>query len=114
MAPKKPGERQRVAGALAFFEHEAAGGIVLLAAAVLALILANSPAEDLYDALLKRRSCRSAHRALAKPLLHWINDGLMAVFFLLVGLEIKRELVDRRAVDRREQARCPSSPRSAA
>jgi NhaA family Na+:H+ antiporter len=68
-------------------DSEAAGGIVLMAAAALALIVANSPlAEAYFDAL----------HAYIGPLSvsHWINDGLMAVFFLLVGLEIKREMLD--------------------
>ena len=66
---------------------EASGGIVLMAAAAVALIVANSPASDAYFGALK---------TYLGPLnlLHWINDGLMAVFFLLVGLEIKRELLD--------------------
>jgi Na+:H+ antiporter, NhaA family len=65
-----------------------------MAAAALALIVANSPASDLYDQLFKVRiSLGIAPVALEKSLLHWINDGLMAVFFFLVGLEIKRELL---------------------
>jgi len=67
-----------------FFRFEAAGGLLLIAAAALALVSANSPLADAYDAFL--------HLPLAgKPLVWWINDGLMAVFFLLVALEIKRE-----------------------
>lgn len=93
MATKKP-QTQRLAGALAFFQHEAAGGIVLLAAAVLALAMQNSPASQLYDGLLETPlSLRIGAFELDKPLLHWINDGLMAIFFFLVGLEIKRELL---------------------
>ncbi|WP_457108275.1 Na+/H+ antiporter NhaA [Methylobacterium sp. P5_C11] len=67
----------------------AGGGLVLMASAALALAVANSPLADTYFAALK------AH---VGPLsvLHWVNDGLMAVFFLLVGLEIKRELLDGR------------------
>ena len=70
-----------------FLESEAAGGIVLMGAAVLALIVANSPLSTIYFATLK---------SYVGPLNvgHWINDGLMAVFFLLVGLEIKREMLD--------------------
>jgi NhaA family Na+:H+ antiporter len=70
-----------------FLASEAAGGIVLMAAAALALVVANSPLSQAYfDAL----------HAYLGPLSvsHWINDGLMAVFFLLVGLEIKREMLD--------------------
>ena len=70
-----------------FIESEAAGGIILMAAAALALIVANSPLAETYFALLQ---------AYVGPLSvsHWINDALMAVFFLLVGLEIKREFLD--------------------
>jgi NhaA family Na+:H+ antiporter len=70
-----------------FIDSEASGGIVLMAAAALALIVANSPFADIYFAAL---------RIHVGPLNvgHWINDGLMAVFFLLVGLEIKREFID--------------------
>lgn len=70
-----------------FLDSEAAGGIVLMAAAALALIVANSPLSETYF---------SALHAYLGPLSvsHWVNDGLMAVFFLLVGLEIKREVLD--------------------
>jgi NhaA family Na+:H+ antiporter len=70
-----------------FLDGEAAGGIILMAAAALALIVANSPLAETYFAVL---------HAYLGPLSvsHWINDGLMAVFFLLVGLEIKREMLD--------------------
>ncbi|MTD94912.1 Na+/H+ antiporter NhaA [Hyphomicrobium sp. xq] len=78
----------------AFFDHEAAGGIVLVIAAVLGLVLMNSPASSLYEALLETHvPVGLAPFALDKSVLHWINDGLMAIFFFLVGLEIKRELV---------------------
>ncbi len=66
---------------------EAAGGVVLIAAAGLALAVANSPISDAYFAAL--------HAPLGGlDALHWINDGLMTLFFLLVGLEIKREMLD--------------------
>jgi len=70
-----------------FMDGEAAGGLVLMAAAAAALVIANSPWSDAYFAALA---------AYLGPLsvLHWINDGLMAVFFLLVGLEIKREVLN--------------------
>jgi NhaA family Na+:H+ antiporter len=80
--------------ALAFLRHEAAGGIVLLVAAVLALLVSNSPLAWTYDALLHTpMSVRIGTFAIDKPLLLWINDGLMAVFFFLVGLEVKREVL---------------------
>jgi Na+:H+ antiporter, NhaA family len=87
--------RQKVEGALRFLQHEAAGGIVLLIAALLALALANSPWAWLYDALLGTPVVvQVGALRLDKPLLLWINDGLMAIFFFLVGLEIKRELIE--------------------
>ncbi len=68
-------------------DNEASGGLVLMATAALALVVANSPLAPAYFGAL---------RAYIGPLSvsHWINDGLMAVFFLLVGLEIKREVLD--------------------
>jgi NhaA family Na+:H+ antiporter len=88
--------KTRLRGALAFISHhEASGGVVLLLAAIFALILANSAAASLYGALLDTHvSVQIGEFGLDKNLLHWINDGLMAVFFFLVGLEIKRELVE--------------------
>jgi Na+:H+ antiporter, NhaA family len=75
-----------------FFRLEAAGGIVLIAAAVLALICANSPLEAFYDGFRGMPvAVVFGQLNIAKPLLLWINDGLMAIFFLLVALEIKRE-----------------------
>ena len=75
-----------------FFRLEAAGGIMLIGAAVLALIFANSPLEEAYDAFREMPvQVRIGELDIAKPALLWINDGLMAVFFLLVALEIKRE-----------------------
>jgi NhaA family Na+:H+ antiporter len=78
----------------AFFQHEAAGGITLLAAAIVALLLSNSPLAWAYDALLDTPvSVRIGAFKIDKPLLLWINDGLMAVFFFLIGLEVKREVL---------------------
>jgi NhaA family Na+:H+ antiporter len=75
-----------------FLRLEAAGGIVLIAAAALALLCANSPLEGFYDGFRELPvAVVFGDLRIAKPLLLWINDGLMAVFFLLVSLEIKRE-----------------------
>ena len=76
-----------------FVQLEASGGIILMAAAALALVVANSPLTGAYQALLDMPvEIRVGPLELAKPLLLWINDGLMAIFFLLVGLEVKREI----------------------
>jgi NhaA family Na+:H+ antiporter len=78
-----------------FMDSEAASAVPLLGAAVLALVLANSPLDGSIKTLLSEKLTLSyGEIGLSKPLLLWINDGLMAVFFLLVGLEIKREVVE--------------------
>ncbi|TAJ83581.1 Na+/H+ antiporter NhaA [Reyranella sp.] len=78
-----------------FMDSEAASAVPLLGAAVLALVLANSPLDGSIKTLLSEKLTLSYGQiGLSKPLLLWINDGLMAVFFLLVGLEIKREVVE--------------------
>ncbi len=80
--------------ALDFIHHEATGGIFLVFAAILALAIANSSAAPLYESALHAPlTLGLGTLSLEKSILHWINDGLMAIFFLLVGLEIKRELV---------------------
>ncbi|HEX2273618.1 MAG TPA: Na+/H+ antiporter NhaA [Acidimicrobiales bacterium] len=77
-----------------FLRTEAAGGIVLLAAAVAALLWANSPWSESYRTLWETElSLRVGRFLLADDLRHWVNDALMALFFFVVGLEIKRELV---------------------
>ena len=76
-----------------FIQLEASSGLILMGAAVLALLIANSPISHWYQALLDvPAEIRIGPLELAKPLLLWINDGLMAIFFLLVGLEVKREI----------------------
>lgn len=78
-----------------FLKLEAAGGLMLMGAAVLAMIVANSPLAGLYDSLLAVPfSVMLGDFGLSKPVLLWINDGLMAVFFFLIGLELKRELLE--------------------
>ncbi|MCG7393561.1 Na+/H+ antiporter NhaA [Microvirga sp. ACRRW] len=70
-----------------FFDSEASGGMILMGVTVIALVLANSPVAPAYFGILKTY-------VFGLSILHWINDALMAVFFLLVGLEIKREMLD--------------------
>ncbi|WP_188009078.1 Na+/H+ antiporter NhaA [Grimontia hollisae] len=83
-----------------FMKMESAGGLVLIVAAVLAIIIANSPLQPLYDGAL--------HSYIAGlSVAHWINDGLMAIFFLLIGLEVKRELIEG-ALNTKEKAIFPA------
>jgi NhaA family Na+:H+ antiporter len=78
-----------------FLRLEAASGVLLMVAAAAALVVANSPLAGTYRALLDVPVMLSVGEfALAKPLKLWINDGLMALFFLLVGLELKREALE--------------------
>lgn len=78
-----------------FLRLEAASGILLLIAAVLAMVVENSSAKSFYDALLGVPvEIKIGEFEIAKPLLLWINDGLMAIFFFLIGLEVKREFLD--------------------
>ncbi|MEO8373652.1 MAG: Na+/H+ antiporter NhaA [Sphingomonas bacterium] len=88
--------RQRAASVLRdFLANEAKGGIVLIAAAALAMIAANSRLAEAYFGLLHYETGPILAPAIGSMTVHlWINDALMAIFFLLVGLEIKRELVD--------------------
>ena len=77
-----------------FFQREATGGILLMLTTVLALLIANSPWSEYYDLLIEMTAGVSlGNYALEKPLLLWINDGLMAIFFFMVGLELKREIL---------------------
>ncbi len=83
-----------------FFKMESAAGIILVVAAVLAMLVANSPLGDIYTSFL--------HAYISgMSVIHWINDGLMAVFFLLIGLEVKRELMEG-ALKSRETAIFPA------
>lgn len=78
-----------------FFAHEAAGGVLLMLSAALALIVANSGLSSVYHGILDLKfSVLLGGEGLSKPLILWINDGLMAVFFFLIGLELKREMVE--------------------
>ena len=78
-----------------FLKMESAGGIVLMAAAVLAIIAANTGAAGLYSYFIETPvEVRVGALQIAKPLILWVNDGLMAIFFFLVGLELKREFLE--------------------
>ena len=78
-----------------FLQMESAGGLVLMGAAALALVAANSPLAGYYDLFIETPvEVRIGRLEIAKPLLLWVNDGLMAVFFFLVGLEVKREILE--------------------
>jgi NhaA family Na+:H+ antiporter len=77
-----------------FLQPETAGGIVLVGAALLAIAVANSPLAPLYERLFSVRLIVSVEDlGIDKPLLLWINDGLMALFFFAIGLELKREVI---------------------
>lgn len=80
---------------LNFFKMESAVGILLIIATILAMFMANSPFSDTYSKLMETTvMVMFGEFIISKPLLLWINDGLMAVFFFMVGLEIKREVVE--------------------
>jgi NhaA family Na+:H+ antiporter len=85
-----------------FFKLESAAGILLMLAALLALVVANTPLQSYYTILLDTPvEIRVGALEIAKPLLLWINDGLMAIFFFLVGLELKRELIEGELSDKK-------------
>lgn len=78
-----------------FLALESASGMLLVIAAVLAMLVVNSPLQGWYELLLNTPvAIQIGALKIAKPLLLWVNDGLMALFFLTVGLEIKREVID--------------------
>lgn len=78
-----------------FFKHEASGGILLMLSAVGAMIVANSALQPAYEGALSSYLRVTLNgEGLEKPLILWINDGLMAVFFFLIGLELKREMLE--------------------
>ena len=101
---------QRPSALQRFLASEAAGGVLLMIAAAAAILVANSPLASTYLHLLHAETGPTLSEKLGPMTLHlWINDGLMAIFFLLVGLEIKRELVDGR-LSSWEQRRLPALP----
>ena len=78
-----------------FMRLESAGEVLLLGAAILAILMANSPLASIYGGLLDTTvAIQVGTLAINKPLVLWINDGLMAIFFFLIGLEIKREVLE--------------------
>ena len=78
-----------------FLHKESSSGVVLIFATLLALILQNSPLSQYYSSFLHTPlEIRVGSLEIAKPLILWINDGLMAIFFFLVGLEVKREIIE--------------------
>lgn len=90
---KKTLSKKPLAPIQEFIKTESFSGILLLLSAVLALIVANSPLADWYVQLFQAKLTIGFEAGnISKPLILWINDGLMAIFFLLIGLEIKREI----------------------
>ena len=78
-----------------FFKDESAVGVLLIIATILAMLLSNSPLTYAYQNFLDIPVVVSIHEfTIAKPLLLWVNDGLMAIFFFMVGMEIKREVLE--------------------
>ncbi len=78
-----------------FIKKESSAGILLIFVTIFALILQNSGLSDVYNNFLHTHvEIRFGHLQIAKPLLLWVNDGLMAVFFFLIGLEVKREVME--------------------
>ncbi len=93
--------RRALASLNAFMKMEAAGGIVLVLATALAMLVANSGLSAEYLASLQTHfTLGFAQLSLDKTVSHWINDGLMVIFFLVVGLELKREIVEGQFADR--------------
>jgi NhaA family Na+:H+ antiporter len=85
-----------------FLRLESAGGIILVIAAALAMIVVNTPLSQYYELLIDTPvEVRVGSLEIAKPLLLWINDGLMAIFFFFIGLELKREILEGELSDRR-------------
>ncbi|MBT8067968.1 MAG: Na+/H+ antiporter NhaA, partial [Gammaproteobacteria bacterium] len=84
-----------------FIKLESAAGLVLMAATVLAMVVKNSPLAETYQSLLLLEGeIRVGSLGIEKPLLLWVNDLWMAVFFFLVGMEIKREWIEGHLSDR--------------
>ena len=98
-----------------FIKKESSSGILLIFVTLLALALKNSIFSEVYASFLRTPvEVRFADLHIAKPLLLWINDGLMAIFFLLIGLEVKREFLEGQlSTPNRARSPCPASRLSA-
>ncbi len=87
---------------LEFYKKESSGGVLLMITAVLAMVMANSPLQSYYHMIIEMPvAVKVGALEIAKPLLLWINDGMMAIFFFVVGLELKREMLEGELSDRR-------------
>jgi NhaA family Na+:H+ antiporter len=86
-----------------FMHKESSGGITLVVAALIAIILANSPLSPFYNLIIDTKvTVAIGELYISKPALLWINDGLMAIFFFMVGLELKREIVEGELSDKKQ------------
>ncbi|MEW6473805.1 MAG: Na+/H+ antiporter NhaA [Actinomycetota bacterium] len=105
LGPHRPLLQRWVKPVIEVLHVEAAGGVALLVAAVAALVWANSPWQGAYESLWATEAgIRIGGFQLSHDLRHWVNDGLMVLFFFVVGLEIKTELVAGELADRRRAA----------
>jgi NhaA family Na+:H+ antiporter len=78
-----------------FLQKESSSGIILIFITIIVLIISNSPLSQLYHSLLSTHvEIRISEFHIDKALYHWVNDGLMAIFFLLIGIEVKREVLE--------------------
>ena len=105
MASSDPLHRRMVRPLQEFLQESTASAVLLVIAALVALVWVNSPIGDSYDRLWRTTlTIGSGRWAVSHDLRHWVNDGLMALFFLVVGLEIKREFLSGELRDRRAAA----------
>jgi Na+:H+ antiporter, NhaA family len=105
MAPSDPLHRRIVRPLQEFLQESTASAVLLVIAAFVAIVWVNSPVGDSYDRLWRTTlTIGSGRWAVSDDLRHWVNDGLMALFFLVVGLEIKREFLSGELRDRRTAA----------
>ena len=105
MAPSDPLHRRMVRPLQEFLQESTASAVLLVISALVAIVWVNSPIGDSYDRLWRTTlTIGSGPWAVSHDLRHWVNDGLMALFFLVVGLEIKREFLSGELRDRRTAA----------